>query len=306
MDPQKSAAPGRSAAVATLVGSALSNQLGAASGSLAFPVLGPLGVVAARQLIAAAVLVPVVRPRLNSFTRHQWWPVLLLALVFGTMNLRLYAAVERIGLGLAMALEFLGPLAVAIAGTRNWAGKACVLPAAAGVLAITQPGPSTDYLGIALALAAAACWAAYILLNRTVGARIPGIEGTAAAAGISAALFLPAAVIVCATHRPDPSTLLHALGAGILATVVPYTADLLVLRRVPVALFGTLMSVNPVFAALVGALVLHETPGPAQWAGTALIAGANVAALRAHHGPARHGPAHHSPARPARGTPRHQ
>jgi inner membrane transporter RhtA len=284
MDPKASSSRGRSARVAALVGSALSNQLGAASGSLAFPVLGPVGVVAVRQLIAAAVLLPVVRPRLRSFTRHQWWPVLLLALVFGTMNLSLYAAVERIGLGLAMTLEFLGPLAVAIIGARRWSGKACALPAAAGVLAITQPGPSTDYLGIMLALTAAGCWAAYILLNKTVGVRIPGVQGTAAAAGVSAALFLPAALIVFATQRPDVPTLLYALGAGILATVVPYTADLLVLRRVPANLFGILMSVNPVFAAAIGLLALHETLRPVQWAGITLIAGANVAALRLRTG----------------------
>jgi inner membrane transporter RhtA len=280
MNPKESSARGRSAGVAALVGSALSNQLGAASGSLAFPVLGPLGVVAVRQLIAAAVLLPVARPRLRSFTPYQWWPVLLLALVFGTMNLSLYAAVERIGLGLAMTLEFLGPLAVAITGARHWAGKACALPAAAGVLAITQPGPSTDYLGIMLALTAAGCWAAYILLNKTVGTRIPGIQGTAAATGISATLFLPAALIVFATQRPGAPTLLYALGAGILATVVPYTADLLVLRRVPANLFGILMSINPVFAAMIGVLALHEPLNPAQWAGIALIAGANTAALR--------------------------
>lgn len=279
MEQKNSRIGGRRAGIAALMGSALSNQLGAASGSLAFPVLGPLGVVAVRQLIAAAVLVPVVRPRLRSFTARQWWPVLFLALVFGTMNLSLYAAVERIGLGLAMTLEFLGPLAVAIIGARHWAGKVCALPAAAGVLAITQPGPATDYLGIMLALTAAGCWAAYIVLNKTVGARIPGVQGTAAAAGISAALFLPAALVIFATQRPDATTLLYVLGAGILATVVPYTADLLVLRRVPADLFGILMSINPVFAAVIGVLALHEPLNPIHWAGITLIAAANAAAL---------------------------
>ncbi|GLB69281.1 EamA family transporter [Arthrobacter mangrovi] len=279
MEQNESFARGRRTGVATLMGSALSNQLGAASGSQAFPVLGPVGVVAVRQLIAAAVLVPVVRPRLRSFTGGQWWPVLLLALVFGTMNLGLYAAVERIGLGLAMTLEFVGPLAVAILGARHWKAKACAFPAAAGVLAITQPGPSTDYLGIMLALTAAGCWAAYIMLNKTVGARIPGVQGTAAAAAVSATLFLPVAVIVFATQRPDGATLLYAAGAGILATVVPYTADLLVLRRFPANLFGILMSINPVFAALVGVFVLDETLNAVHWLGIALIVGANAAAL---------------------------
>ena len=100
---------GRSAGIIISIISASSNQLGAASGSLAFPVIGPVGVVAVRQLVAAAVLLPLVRPRVRSMTRAQWWPVLLLAVVFGTMNLSLYAAVERVGLGLAVTLEFLGP-----------------------------------------------------------------------------------------------------------------------------------------------------------------------------------------------------
>jgi len=280
METTVSGVKGRSAGVVAYIGSALSNQVGAASGSLAFPAMGPLGVVAVRQLVAAVVLLPMARPDLRSFSRRQWWPVLLLALVFGGMNLSLYAAVERIGLGLAMTLEFLGPLAVAIAGVRTWAGKACALPAAAGVVAITQPGPSTDYLGIALGMTAAGCWAAYIALNKTVGARIPGVQGTAAAAGVSAAVFLPAVLFVFATRRPDGATILFALGAGVFATVVPYTVDLLVLRRIPANLYGILASVNPVFAAVIGVVALNEGLHSCQWAGIALIVGANVVALR--------------------------
>ncbi|WP_332759901.1 EamA family transporter [Pseudarthrobacter sp.] len=268
---------GRGRAGAILVASALSNQLGAASGSLAFPAIGPVGVVAARQLIAAAVLLPLVRPRIFSFTRHQWWPILLLALVFGTMNLSLYAAVERIGLGLAVTLEFLGPLALALIGSRTKASAACALLAAAGVVAITQPEASTDYVGIGLGLVAACSWAAYILLNRTVGKRIPGIQGTAAATGVSAALFLPVGLVTFLNHRPDAFTVLCAAGAGVLASVVPYVADVITLRRIPTSLFGVLMSINPVFAALVGALALGEALGIVQWAGIFLIAAANAA-----------------------------
>lgn len=299
MEQNTPAARGRSAGVAALVGSALSNQLGAASGSLAFPAMGPLGVVAVRQLVAAVVLLPAVRPDLRAFSRGQWWPVLSLGLVFGAMNLSLYAAVERIGLGLAMTLEFLGPLAVAIVGVRTWAGKACALPAAAGVVAITQPGPSTDYVGIVLGLTAAGCWAAYIALNKTVGARIPGIQGTAAAAGVSAAIFLPAMLLVFATRRPDVPTILFAVGAGILATVVPYTVDLLALRRIPANLYGILASVNPVFAAVIGVVALHESLRASQWAGIALIVGANVVAVLLNH----RGPASGAPRAAAAGPP---
>jgi inner membrane transporter RhtA len=275
----KSAKQGGAAGAATLVASALSTQLGAASGSFAFPVMGPLGVVAVRQLIAAAVLLPIVRPRLGTLTLAQWWPVLLLALMFGTMNLALYASIERIGLGLAVTLEFLGPLAVALLSSRRRGSVICAIAAGIGVTAVTQPEPQTDYLGIGLALTAACSWAAYILLNRTVGRRVPGVQGTAAATGVSAALFLPIAAIIFLTNPPDALAVLCAVGAGVLASVVPYIADLITLRRVPASLFGLMMSINPVFAAIIGAVALHESLGPFEWTGIILIVGANACAL---------------------------
>lgn len=276
----------KGAAAATLVATALSNQIGAASGSLAFPGMGPVGVVAVRQLIAAAVLLPIVRPRFWSLTRHQWWPVLLLALVFGTMNLGLYAAIERVGLGLAVTLEFLGPLSVALLGSRSKGSALCAVAAGIGVVAITQPKPSTDYFGIGLALVAACSWAAYILLNRTVGRRIPGVQGTATATGVSAALFLPVALVIFVRNPPDTFTVLCAVAAGVLASVVPYIADLVTLRRIPPNLFGILMSINPVFAAIIGVVALHEELGPLQWAGIILIVAANAGAMLGRAAPA--------------------
>jgi inner membrane transporter RhtA len=267
------------AGVATLLGSALSNQVGAAVGSFAFPAIGPVGVVVVRQFVAAAVLLPIARPRLGTFTRAQWWPVLLLALVFGIMNLGLYTAIDRIGLGLAVTLEFLGPLAIAIAGSRSRGSVACAIAAVVGVAAIMRPEPSTDYLGIAFGLVAAACWAAYILLNRVVGLRLPGLQGTATAAGVSALLFIPVGVVVFLAAEPTPAAVGYAVTAGVLASAVPYVADLLALRRIPAGLFGLLMSVQPIFAALVGAVLLGQLLGLLDWAGIALIVGANVAAL---------------------------
>lgn len=271
---------GRTVGVATALASALSNQLGAASGTLAFPVLGSVGVVAVRQIVAALILLPVVRPRIRDLTRAQWWPVLLLAVVFGAMNLTLYAAIDRIGLGLAVTLEFCGPLAVALLGSRSRTSALCALVAGAGVVAIAGPRPSSDQLGIALGLAAACCWAAYILLNRIIGLRLPGAQGTATATGISAAVFLPVAVWTLVTTRPDAGTVLLAVGAGVLATAVPFVADVIALRRLPASVFGTLMSANPVLAALIGAVVLGQDVGAAGWIGIALIVTANAAVLR--------------------------
>ncbi|MFK0040472.1 EamA family transporter [Paenarthrobacter sp. NPDC090517] len=276
-------APGQSqrkaGGVATLIGSALSNQIGAATGSMAFPAMGPVGVVAVRQLVAAAVLLPMVRPRLRDLTWRQWWPVLLLAASFATMNLGLYASIERIGLGLAVTLEFLGPLAVALISSRRKGSALCAVMAAIGVVAITQPKASMDFPGIGFGLIAACSWAAYILLNRTVGRRIHGIQGTAAATGVSATLFLPVAVVIFVNQPLDVFAVVCAVGAGVLASVLPYVADLIALRRVPANLFGVLMSINPVFAAIIGALVLHEDLAVGQWAGIGLIVAANAVVL---------------------------
>src|ERR1700733_12394220 len=146
--------PGRqqAAGMALMTGSALANQAGAATAALAFPALGPAGGGAVGRGVAGGVLGAVGRPRVRSFTWAQWWPVLALAVVFATMNLSLYTAIDRLGLGLAVTLEFLGPLAVALATSRRRADLACALVAGAGVVALTRPRPTTDYVGIGLGL----------------------------------------------------------------------------------------------------------------------------------------------------------
>ncbi|MFD9099191.1 DMT family transporter [Streptomyces collinus] len=271
-------------AVATMFGSGLCNQTGAAVGALAFPVLGPVGVVATRQYVAALALLAVGRPRPRSFTWHQWWPVLLLAAVFGTMNLSLYTAVDRIGLGLAVTLEFLGPLAVALAGSRRRLDAGCAVLAAAGVVVLMRPRPSADYPAMALGLVAACCWAAYILLNRVVGRRVPGVQGSAAAATLSALAFLPVGIVVAVRHPPTPGAVLCAVAAGVLSSAVPYLADLLTLRRVPAQTFGLFMSVNPVLAAVVGWIVLGQGLGGPEWAAVAAVVAANALSIATTRG----------------------
>jgi inner membrane transporter RhtA len=278
----------RTAGVALMLGSALSNQTGAAVGALAFPVIGPVAVVAIRQWVAGAVLLAIGRPRLRAFTRRQWMPVIGLASVFAAMNLAVYIAIDRIGLGLAMTLEFLGPLAVALAGgltattgTRRGVILACTVLAAAGVVLLTRPQPATDYAGIGLGLFAAACWASYILLNRTVGQRFTGVEGTAAAGAVSALVYVPIGTVALIAHPPTISALVCGATAGVLASVVPFVADVLALRRVPTHFFGIFMSVNPVFAAVIGAIVLAEALGPVDWTAIALIVAANVGCVLA-------------------------
>ena len=269
---------------AMMLGGALSNQVGAATGALAFGVIGPAGVVAVRQWIAGLVLLAAGRPRWRSFTWAQRRLVLLLAAVYGTMNLSLYSAIGRLGLGLAVTLEFLGPLAVALAASRRRADLACALVAGAGVVALTRPRPATDYAGIGLGLLAAACWAGYILLNRQIGRRLPGTEGSAAAAAASALVYLPAGLVVLVRHPPTAGALACAAVAGVLSSAVPLLLDLLALRRVPAGYFGIFMSVNPVLAALIGLVILGQSLSGEAWLSIAAIVAANAvsAAVRPH------------------------
>lgn len=278
---------GGAAGVSLMLGSALSSQSGSAIGALAFPVIGPVGVVAIRQWVAGVILLVVGRPRLRTFTRTQWALVIALAGVFAAMNLSLYVAIQRIGLGLAVTTEFLGPLTVALAGSlaaavpggRRRATLGCAILAGAGVLLLTRPGATTDYLGVGFGLLAAACWAAYILLNRAVGKCFLGVAGSAAASAVSALLYVPVGVAALIMNRPTSAALACAATAGLLASVVPFVADLLALRRVPVQLYGMFMSVNPVIAAAIGAIVLGDTLGVLDCLAIALIVIANAAVL---------------------------
>lgn len=265
--------------IALMLTAATSTQVGAAWGSHAFGAIGPAGVVAVRQLVASAVLLPLTRPDVRRLNCGQWMRVLWLAAMFAGMNLGLYAAVERIGLGLAVTLEFLGPLAVALLGSRSVRDLALAVVAAVGVYVLVLPGPSSDLLGVAFGLAAAACWGGYILANRSVGAALPGVQGTALATAVSATAYLPVLVWLSLTDRFTTAAFGFAVVAGVLSTVVPYTLDLLVLRRVPAGVFGVAMSAHPVLAALVGMVLLGQLLALHEWAGMALIVAANAVTM---------------------------
>ncbi|HEV7187949.1 MAG TPA: EamA family transporter, partial [Blastococcus sp.] len=236
-------------------------------------------VVAIRQVVAAAVLLPAARPPLRRMTWPQWWPVLLLATVFGCMNLSLYTAIDRLGLGLAVTLEFLGPLAVALAGSRSPRDLRIAVAAAVGVYVLVLPGPSSDYVGIGAGLLAAVCWAAYILLNRVAGARLPGLQAPAVATGLCALAYLPVLAAVAAAGRLTWPAAGYAVSAGVLASVVPYAADLIALRFVPARFFGVFMSVHPVLAALVGTVLLGQVLRLHEWTGIAVVVVANAVAV---------------------------
>lgn len=271
--------------VATVLVGGTSNQVGAGVGAGAFAAVGPAGVVAVRQLVAAAVLLPLARPPLRRLTWAQWWPALLLALVFATMNLALYSAVERIGLALAVTLEFLGPLAVALAASRTRRDLLTAVVAAAGVYVLVLPGPASDLVGVAIGLVAGACWAAYIVMNRVAGQRLPGLAAPALASGLSALGYLPVLVVIIADGRWDGATVVRVLVTGLLSSVVPFAADVVALRTVEPRVFGVLSSTQPALAALVGLVLLGQVLELHEWAGVAIIMITNVVAVVATSAP---------------------
>ncbi len=261
---------------ALMLTAASSTQTGAAFGAHAFPAIGAAGVVAVRQLVAAVVLLGIARPNPLRLSRSQWAPVLAQAAVFAMMNLSLYAAVDRIGLALAVTLEFLGPLALALIGSRTRRDLLIAITVGVAVYVLVLPGPSSDYLGIGLGLFAAGCWMSYILLNRVLGRRLPGVQGTALATSVSALGYLPVLVHLVLSGRMTGSALGFAVLAGLLASAVPYALDLVVLRRVTPRAFGIAMSAHPVAAAIAGVVVLREFLSLHEIVGIVMIVVANV------------------------------
>lgn len=268
---------------ATIVGGAASVQVGAAIGATIFPLVGPAGVVALRQAFAAVALLAVSRPRLRRLTWAAVRPAIALGAVLVVMNVAVYAAVERIGLGPAVTLEFLGPLALSLLASRRRLDLVCATMAAAGVALLTGSVPGIDLLGIVLALTAAAAWAAYILLSQRAGRTLPGVQGTAIASLVAAVLTSPLLVLALVSLEAHEIVLVLAVGAAaaLLSSALPYSIDLVVLRRMPRQRFGVLQSVHPAAAALAGFVVLGQALAPWQIAGLALITVANAVAVGA-------------------------
>lgn len=258
----------------------LSVQLGAAAATTLFDEIGPAGTVFYRLLFAAMLLLAIWRPRPSDNDREA----LKLAAVFGlslaAMNFCFYAALERIPLGIAVTLEFVGPLAVAVAASRNRHDLFFVGLAAAGIVLLAGPGGSPDGLGVALALAAGACWGAYILLSARIGQAFSGGRGLALAMAVAAALMVVPGVAVGGEALLDPHTIAIAAAVALLSSVIPYSFELEALRRLPVGVFGVLMSLEPGVAALVGLIALDQGLSAAEAAGIALVVAASVGVLR--------------------------
>ena len=242
--------------------SIFSVQLGAALAKSLFPAIGSGGTVFLRVGLAALVLLLVWRPQLRTYTRGQYALVTLFGLTIAVMNAAFYAAIARIPLGIAVTLEFVGPLGVAMAASRRRSDLLWAALAAGGVLLLAPIGNLTiDPLGVGLALAAGGFWAAYILLNVRVGRTFAGGTGLALSMTVAALLLIPLGVASGRGMLLDPRVLLVGCGVAVLSTLIPFSLEMEALRRLPARVFGVLMSLEPAIAALIGWVVLKETIG---------------------------------------------
>jgi inner membrane transporter RhtA len=254
-------------------------QLGLAASVGLIDQVGAEGAAWLRLFWAGVLLLVLVRPRPSAFSRRTLRTGVALGVVTAGVTLLFMAAVARLPLGTASAMEFLGPLGVAVVRSRGVA-RVWALVAAGGVLCLTQPwAGNADPVGVAFALAAAACWAAYILLTQKVGDTVSGIGGLAISMPVAA---LVATVVAgpSVVGRLNPELLLVGLGLAILLPVVPFTLELLALRRLTTGAFGTLMALEPGFALLIGFLALHQVPNLLALLGIGLVVAAGIGAER--------------------------
>ncbi len=258
-------------------------QLGVAASVGLFDNVGALGTAWLRLVWAGAILLVWVRPWRLRLDAEVWRTCALLGVVTAGLTILYLQAVERIPLGTASALEFLGPLGVAVLGGRG-AARAWAALAAVGVLLLTRPwSGEVDTVGVGFALGAAACWGLYIVLTQHVGDRVTGVGGLAVSMPVAAVVatlvtgLLDGADVVAGLSW---SVALAGLGLAVLLPLVPFVLEMLTLRRLTTSAFGTLMALEPAIAAVVGLVVLSQLPAPLTWAGIACVVVAGVGAER--------------------------
>ena len=236
-------------------------QFGAAIANELFDEAGPGGVVFLRLLLSAAILLAIARPSVRGRTRADLAAALLFGLVLGGMNWSFYEALHRLPLGVAVTIEFTGPLTVAVLGSRRLLDGIWVVFAGAGVVLLALRGGhhGVHTTGVLLALVAATCWALYILLSQRVGRTFAQLDGLAIALGIGTLVVVPAGIIQGGDALLRPHVIAGALGVALLSSLIPYSLDLMALRRLTAYRFGLLMSLEPAVAALAGVVVLGQS-----------------------------------------------
>jgi inner membrane transporter RhtA len=262
------------------MGSMLCVQVGLALAVSMIDRIGVEGAAWLRLAWAGVLMLVIVRPRPSAFTRNTFLVCVALGVVTASVTMLFMAAAGRIPLGTASALEFLGPLGVAVANGKGggrvlWPGFAAI-----GVVLLTSPwAGAVDPIGVLFALGSAVCWAVYILLTQRVGDEVAGINGLAVSmpvAGLVSTIVVGPAVL----PRMTPEILVIGIGLAILLPVIPFALEMLALRRLNTAAFGTLMALEPAFAMLVGLIILHQVPGAGGVVGICLVVAAGVGAAR--------------------------
>jgi inner membrane transporter RhtA len=260
--------------VSVQVGSALAKHLISAVGSF--------GAVALRLFFAAAMLLLLWRPSLR-MNRRTWTVVLGYGVILGVMNLSFYLALARIPLGIAVTIEFLGPLAVALAGSRTWLDAFWGLLAAGGVVLLMEGRGNLNLVGFLFALAAGTCWGLYILVGAALGRHTTEGNGLALGMSVAALVAVPFGVAHSAAALMQPRVLAAGLGVALMSSAIPYSLDLEALRKLPPRVFGILMSLEPAMAAFIGLIVLQESLHRSQWIAVMCVVAASAGATRGAH-----------------------
>lgn len=267
-----------------VVAAIVSVQFGGALAATLLPLVGVAGSVTLRLVIAVAILLLLARPRLRGYRAADWATVVAFGVALAGMNLAFYASLSRLPLGVAVTIEFVGPLALAAVLSRRRRDAAAVATAALGVVLISRVievrWADLDHVGIGFALLAGAAWAAYIVLSGRTGQRFPQLDGLTLAMVVAAILVAPAGVGTAGAGLLAPDVLLRGAGIALLSSVLPYSLELFALRRMRAHVFGVLLSLEPALAALAGYVVLRQVLTPVQLVGMALVVAASIAVAR--------------------------
>lgn len=267
-------------AIWLVLSSIVSLQFGATIAKQLFGTVTPTTLVWFRLATCAVVLFAVVRPSLRHHGRRDWLTAVGFGICLVTMNWAIYQAFARIPLGIAVTIEFLGPLIVAVIGSKRALDLIWVALAGLGVALLGAAPGRLDVIGVGFAVLAGVMWAAYILLSRQTGRSWPGVSGLVVASFVGAALISPAALVQAGNQLLDPHVLIAGIGIGLLSSVIPYSFELIALRRMPARVFGILMSLEPAAAALAALLVLSEILAGLQWVAIGCVVAASVGAAR--------------------------
>ena len=263
----------------------LSVQFGAVVSKGLFGEIPPVGMVFLRLITSSLILLAFVRPRLRSRPVTDWWPVLALGFALGAMNWAFYESFARIPLGVAVTIEFVGPLLLAAVGSRRPRDLVWVGLAALGITLFGAGPTKVDAVGFGLALLAGGCWALYVVSTAATGRRWAGVEGLAVASTIATLAIAPFAVVTAGERLLEPRLLVLGVLVGLLSSVIPYSLEMVALRTLPPRVFGILMSLEPAAAALAAALLLSEWLTPLQLLAMACVTAASVGAARTESAP---------------------